>query len=75
MSREMPKLPTIRPCLSLNGIFEVNAQVMLVGITAGLLHFLRRHHDEAKVTYSEKLQPGQTMIIRHYRKGEPLPPV
>jgi hypothetical protein len=48
---------------------------LMVGIAAGLLHFFRRHHDEAKVTYSEKLQPGQTMIIRHYRKGEPLPPV
>ena len=47
----------------------------MVGITAGVLHFLRRHHDEAKVSYAEKLQPGQTMIIRHYRKGEPLPPV
>ena len=48
---------------------------LLVGMGAGLLHFLRRHHNEAKVTYSEELKPGQTMIIRHYRKGEPLPPV
>jgi len=47
---------------------------LVVGLTAGLLHFLRRH-DEAKAVYSEKLLPGQTMIIRHYRKGEPLPPV
>ncbi len=48
---------------------------LLFGLAAGMLHFLRRHHDEAKVSYSQKLEPGQTMIIRHYRKGEPLPPV
>lgn len=48
---------------------------LMVGMIAGLLHFLRRHNDEAKVSYKEKLEPGQTMIIRHYRKGEPLPPV
>ena len=47
---------------------------LFVGMAAGVLHFMRRHHDEAKVTYSEKLEAGQTMIIRHYRKGEPLPP-
>lgn len=48
---------------------------LFVGLAAGMIHFLRRHSGEPKVTFSEKLEPGQTMVIRHYRKGEPLPPV
>ena len=47
---------------------------LLFGLAAGVLHFMRRHAGEAKVAYNEKLEPGQTMIIRHYRKGEPIPP-
>jgi hypothetical protein len=48
---------------------------LVLGVTAGMLHFLRRHIDEPKVTYETKLEPGQTMIIRHFRKGEVPPPV
>jgi len=47
---------------------------LFVGMAAGLWRFARRHNGEAKVTSTEKLAPGQTLIIRHYRKGEPLPP-
>ena len=43
---------------------------LYLGMAAGLMHFFRRHNDEAKVTYSEKLAPGQTMVIRHFHKGE-----
>lgn len=46
---------------------------LFFGVAAGTVHFMRRHIGEAKVTYSEKLEPGQTMVIRHFRKGEAPP--
>ena len=41
-----------------------------VGVAAATIQFLRRKKDEPKVTYTEKLEPGQKMIITHFGKGE-----
>ena len=38
---------------------------LAVGATAAVIQFLRRKSDEPKVSMSEELQPGQTMVITH----------
>ena len=43
---------------------------LAVGLTASIIQFLRRRSDEPKVSVTEKLEPGQTLIVTHYRKGE-----
>lgn len=42
---------------------------LVVGLGAAVLHFLHRKAEEPKATYSEKLKPGQTIVIRHLGKG------
>ena len=42
---------------------------LAVGATAAVIQFLRRKSDEPKVSMSEELQPGQTMVITH--TGQP----
>ena len=45
---------------------------LAVGLAAGALAFLRRKVGEPKVQFTEKLKPGQTMVIRHLGKGTRL---
>ena len=43
---------------------------LAVGLMAGTIQFLRRKSGEPKVELSEKLKPGQTIIITHLTKRE-----
>lgn len=43
---------------------------LALGLAAGTIQFLRRHAGEPKVQLTEKLKPGETMVITHYRKGD-----
>jgi uncharacterized protein (TIGR03382 family) len=43
---------------------------LAVGAAAALAQRARRKKDEPKVLYTKKLEPGQQMVITHYRKGE-----
>ncbi|MCA1693031.1 MAG: hypothetical protein LC733_12865 [Actinobacteria bacterium] len=43
---------------------------LAVGLAAGVIQFLRRKADEPKVSYSEQLEPGQSIVITHFAKGE-----
>jgi len=46
---------------------------LAVGLAAATVQYLRRKSDEPKVGWTTELKPGQTMVIRHLRKGE-VPP-
>jgi hypothetical protein len=41
----------------------------VVGVAAWLIQFLRRKRGEPKVQFTEKLKPGQTIVIHHVPKG------
>ncbi len=43
---------------------------LVVGVVAGVLQFLRRKSGEPKVEISERLEPGQAIVVRHLGKGE-----
>ena len=43
---------------------------LAVGLTAGAIQYLRRRSDEPKVSITDELEPGQSMVITHFRKGE-----
>lgn len=43
---------------------------LLVGLAAGAVQFLRRKSGEPKIQFTETLKPGQTVVIRHFKKGE-----
>ncbi len=43
---------------------------LLIGVAAWLIRFLQRKKDEPKVHITEKLEPGQVMVIRHLAKSE-----
>jgi hypothetical protein len=43
---------------------------LAIGLAAGAVQYLRRKSGEPKVSWSTELKPGQTMIIRHFGKGE-----
>jgi hypothetical protein len=43
---------------------------LTVGIAAALIQFLRRKSGEPKVCVSEKLKPGETMIVTHLRESQ-----
>ncbi len=47
---------------------------LAVGLMAGTIQFLRRKSGEPKVKMTEKLKPGQSVIITHLRKGEATGP-
>jgi hypothetical protein len=42
----------------------------MIGVAAWLIRFLQRKANEPKVHISEKLEPGQTIVIRHLAKDE-----
>jgi hypothetical protein len=42
---------------------------LAIGVAAWVIQFLRRKSGEPKVEHSEKLKPGQTLVIRHLPKG------
>ena len=46
---------------------------LAVGLAAATVQYLRRKSGEPKVAWTTEIKPGQTMIIRHFRKGE-VPP-
>jgi hypothetical protein len=41
-----------------------------VGLLAAVIQFLRRKSGEPKVQLTEKLEPGQVIVIRHLAKDE-----
>ncbi len=43
---------------------------LTVGLAAATIQFLRRKSDEPKVEITEKLEPGQGILITHLRKDE-----
>lgn len=44
---------------------------LALGVTAGGLQMLRRMAKrEPEVVYSEKLRPGQSLVIQHFPRGE-----
>lgn len=43
---------------------------LMIGVAAWLIRFLQRKANEPKVQISEKLEPGQTIVIRHLAKDE-----
>ena len=43
---------------------------LAVGLAAGAIQFLRRKSDEPKLEITEKLEPGQGIVITHLRKEE-----
>jgi hypothetical protein len=43
---------------------------LAIGVAAWLVRFLQRKKGEPKVCITEKLEPGQTMVIRHLAKDE-----
>ena len=43
---------------------------LAIGVAAWLIRFLQRKANEPKVHITEKLEPGQTMVIRHLAKDE-----
>ena len=43
---------------------------LAVGLAAGVIQFLRRKSDEPKVELTEKLEPGQSLIITHLGREE-----
>ena len=43
---------------------------LAVGLAAAAAQYLRRKSGEPKVDWTTELKPGQTMVVRHYRKGE-----
>ena len=43
---------------------------VVIGLSAGMIQWLRRKRDEPKFSISEKLEPGQSMLITHLRKEE-----
>jgi hypothetical protein len=46
---------------------------LAIGLAAGTIQFLRRKSGEPKVTSVTKLEPGQSLVITHMRKGEAKP--
>jgi hypothetical protein len=47
---------------------------LAVGLMAGTIQFLRRKRGEPKIHLTEKLKPGQSIVITHLRKGEATTP-
>lgn len=43
---------------------------LAVGLAAATVQYLRRKAGEPKVNWKAELKPGQTVVIRHFRKGE-----
>ena len=43
---------------------------LYVGLLAAVIQFLRRKSGEPKLVVTEKLKPGQALVIRHLAKGE-----
>ena len=43
---------------------------LLIGALAWLIRFVQRKKDEPKVHITEKLEPGQVIVIRHLAKDE-----
>jgi hypothetical protein len=42
---------------------------LLIAVVATLLRIMQRKAGEPKVALSEKLEPGQSIVITHLRKG------
>ncbi len=43
---------------------------LLVAVGAWLIRYLQRKKDEPKIHLTEKLEPGQVIVIRHLAKDE-----
>jgi hypothetical protein len=43
---------------------------LILGLATGLIRFLRRKRDEPKLSVSEELEPGESILITHLRKDE-----
>ncbi len=43
---------------------------LVIGVLAWLIRFVQRKKDEPKVQMSERLEPGQVIVIRHLAKDE-----
>jgi hypothetical protein len=43
---------------------------LVVGLAAGAAQWMRRKSGEPKASWSHKLEPGETLVVRRFRKGE-----
>ena len=43
---------------------------LALGLAASTIQFLRRKSDEPKFSITEKLEPGESIVITHLREGE-----
>jgi hypothetical protein len=66
-----PLLRTLARTGARRGLFRPkNRGWLALGILTGLIQFARRKRDEPKVSLTEKLEPGQSIVITHLGKDE-----
>jgi hypothetical protein len=66
-----PLLRTVARTGVRKGLFGAGGRGWLtVGILTALIQFARRKRDEPKVSITEKLEPGQSLVITHLAKDE-----